>query len=203
MTYILKKKDIREYGSFNAGLTNVYRCFGVGCAGATLGMDALKGVAVVFGTKLALMLPVFSQLKIDSLSVCMMSSLCAVIGHCYPVFYRFKGGKGILIAAVCLLFTDPVVFLIELLIFVIFVAATKYISIGSMTACVAYPIATLIWQYAANALFDAGYQNIGLHLVIILPMFLLCFLRHFSNIRHLFSGDEKKFYLHKKGENET
>lgn len=203
MTYIVKRKDIREYGSFNAGLTNVYRCFGVTTAALTLLNDILKGAVIVFGTRLLLALSIFDGLKIDRLSVCMISTLFAVLGHCYPVFYKFKGGKGILLAAVCMLFTDPAVFLLELILFVILVAATKYISVGSMAACVGYPVFTLAWQTFANAFLGAHYENIGLHLIIIFPMFALCFLRHFSNIRHIFSGDEKKFYFHKKGENET
>lgn len=202
MTYVIKRKDIREYGSFNAGLTNVYRCFGVFTAVMTLCMDLLKGVIVVFGTRLVLMLPAFEGFALDSLSVCMMSSLCAVIGHCFPVFYKFKGGKGILLAAVCMLLTDPMIFLLELILFVITVACTKYISIGSLSACIGYPVFTFIWQNLSNAFFGGNYQNIHIHMLIILPMFFLCFLRHFSNIQHLWSGEEKRFYLHKKGEDE-
>ena len=202
VTYLVKHKDIRKFGSFNAGLTNVYRCFGVFTAAMTLLADLLKGVIVIFGTRLALAIPIFESFTLDSLSVCMISALCAVIGHCFPIFYGFKGGKGILVAAVCMLLTDPAVFLLIAILFVILVAATKYISIGSLAACVCYPLFTLVWQYSANALFDAGYENIYLHVLIIFPMFLICYFRHFSNIQHLWSGEEKKFYLHKKGEDE-
>lgn len=163
-------------------------------------MDLLKGVVVVFGTKLVLTLPIFDGLWIDELSVCMASSLFAVIGHCFPVFYKFKGGKGILLAAVCMLLTDPVIFLAEAIMFIILVATTKYISVGSLAACVGYPLFTAVWQNFSNAYLGGEYENIWLHLLIILPMFLICFLRHFSNIQHLWSGEEKKFYLHKKGE---
>ena len=202
VTYLLKRKDIREYGSFNAGLTNVYRCFGAFTAAVTLVMDLMKGVVVIFGTKAVYSLPLFGDFPLDSLSVCMISALFAVLGHCFPVFYRFKGGKGILLAAVCMLLTDPVVFLCVAVLFAVMVATTKYISVGSLSACIGYPTFTLIWQYLSNAFFGGSYENIWLHLLIILPMFLLCYLRHFSNIRHLWRGEEKKFYLHKKGENE-
>ena len=202
VTYLIKHKDIREYGSFNAGLTNVYRCFGPLTAVVTILMDLAKGAVVVFGTKLIMKLPMFDGFKIDVLSVCMISILFAVTGHCYPVFYKFHGGKGILLAAVCMLLTDPVIFLCELVLFVAMVAITKYISVGSLSACIGYPLFTLIWQYLANACFGGEYENIWLHGLIILPMFLMCFLRHFSNIQNLWSGEEKKFYFHKKGENE-
>lgn len=199
-TYIMKHKDIRKYGSFNAGLTNVYRCFGIPTALLTVAMDLLKGALIVFGTKLVYSL--INGIPIDCLSVCLISTLFGVIGHCFPVFYGFKGGKGILLAAICMLMTDPVVFLAELITFVILVALTKYISVGSLSACIGYPLYTVIWQYLANRFFGAGYENIWLHGLIILPMFLLCYFRHFSNICHLWSGEEKKFYFHKKGENE-
>lgn len=201
-TYLLKHKDIREYGSFNAGLTNVYRCFGVTTAAATLLMDLLKGFIVVFGTKLVLTLPLFENFELDSLSVCLISALFAVTGHCFPAFYKFRGGKGILLAAVCMLLTDPIIFLLEATMFVALVAITKYISIGSLAACVGYPIFTMLWQTASNAWFGGSYQNISIHALIILPMFIMCYFRHFSNIQHLWSGEEKKFYLHKKGEEE-
>ncbi len=201
-TYLLKHKDVREYGSFNAGLTNVYRCFGVTAAICTVIMDLLKGAVVVFGTRLVYSLPLYEDCRLDSFSVVLISVLFAVLGHCFPVFYRFKGGKGILLAAVCMLFTDPMVFLMELIMFAILVSTTKYISVGSLAACVGYPIFTMCWQLFANAFLGAGYENIYLHGLIILPMFILCYFRHFSNIKHLWSKEEKKFYLHKKGENE-
>lgn len=201
-TAVIKHKDIRKYGSFNAGLTNVYRCFGLFTSAATLAMDLIKAIVVVFGTKLVLLLPIFEGFKLDTLSVCMISALFAVCGHCYPVFYGFKGGKGILLAAMCMICTDPMIFLLEAILFVALVAITKYISIGSIAACVGYPTFTLAWQYLSNICFGGSYENIGLHVLIILPMFLMCFLRHFSNIQHLWSGEEKKFYFHKKGENE-
>lgn len=201
-TYILKHKDIRNYGSFNAGLTNVYRCFGPFAAAATMVMDLMKGVIVVFGTRAVYSLDIFADCTLDALSVCMISSLFAVTGHCFPVFYKFRGGKGILLAAMCMLLTDPVVFALEAVTFVITVAATKYISIGSLSACVGYIVYTLLWQNLSNAYFGGSYENIGIHVLIIIPMFIICVGRHFSNIKHLISGEEKKFYFHKKGEEE-
>lgn len=200
--YLIKHKDIRCYGSKNAGLTNVYRCFGQTAAAATLLFDVVKAAVVVFGTRAVLGLSAFKNLGVDSLSICMISALFAVTGHCFPVFYKFHGGKGILLAAMCMLFTDPVIFLLEAVMFVILVAATKYISVGSLAACIGYPTFTLIWQTAANKLFNADYKNIGLHVLIIFPMFLMCFFRHFSNIQKLWAGDEKRFTFHKKGEEE-
>lgn len=202
MTYLIKHKDIRKFGSFNAGLTNVYRCFGVFVAAMTLIADFMKGFIVIFGTRLVLKLPVFEGFWLDGLSVCMISALFAVTGHCFPVFYKFKGGKGILLAAVCMLLTDPMIFLFEAVLFAAAVAITKYISIGSICTCVGYPVFTFLWQNFSNAYLGGNYENIHIHMLIILPMFFLCFLRHFGNICHLWSKEEKKFYFHKKGEDE-
>lgn len=162
----------------------------------------MKGIIVVFGTKLVLTLPFFENFRLDTLSVCLISALFAVSGHCFPAFYKFRGGKGILLAAMCMLMTDPMIFLLEAIMFVTLVAVTKYISIGSLAACVGYPVFTLLWQTISNAYFGGTYENISLHVLIILPMFLMCYFRHFSNIQHLWSGEEKKFYFHKKGEDE-
>lgn len=165
-------------------------------------MDFLKCAAVIGGSKLLMKLPMFSGFFPDTFSVCMISTFFAVLGHCFPVFYGFKGGKGILVGALCILFMDPPVFAGLITVFVIAVAITKYISVGSMLACISYPVFTYVWHYAANALFSAGYENPWLHALLSLPLFLIAFLRHFGNIRSLWNGDEKKFYLHKKGEDE-
>lgn len=200
--FLMKHKDIREYGSKNAGLTNVYRCFGPTTAAATFIMDIVKSAIVVFGTKAVLQFSLFENLYVDALSICMISSLSAVIGHCFPLFYSLHGGKGILLGAMCMLFTDPMIFVFEAVLFAAMVAATRYISVGSLAACVGYPTFTLIWQTLANKCFDGSYENIWLHLLIIFPMFAICFFRHFSNIQKLWAGEERRFSFQKKGENE-
>lgn len=200
--FIMKHEDIRDFGSKNAGLTNVYRCFGPATAAATFIMDIAKAAIVVFGTKAVWGFSCFENLAIDEISLCTISALCAVVGHCFPAFYKFHGGKGILIAAMCMLFIDPVIFVLEAVLFVTMVATTKYISVGSLAACVGYPVFTLIWQTLANRHFGGSYENIWLHLLIIFPMFVICFFRHFSNIQNLWEGKERRFKLRKKGENE-
>lgn len=199
---LIKHKDIRNYGSKNAGLTNVYRCFGQMAALATIFIDVSKAAVIVYGTKAVLHLPAFEDFKLDALSVCLISVLFGVIGHCYPVFYKFHGGKGILLAAMCMVFTDPMIFLFEAIIFAVLVYATRYISVGSMAACLGYPVFTLLWQTLSNRFLNSDYENIWLHVLIIFPLFILCFFRHFSNIQKLWKGEEKRFGFHKKGENE-
>lgn len=196
--YLIKHKDIRDYGSKNAGLTNVYRCFGGSTAAATLLMDIAKAAIVVYGTKAAAGFSALENLAIDEISLCMISALCAVVGHCFPAFYNFHGGKGILLAAMCMVFIDPIIFVLEAALFVTMVAATKYISVGSLSACIGYPVFTFIWQNLVNRYFGGGYENIWLHMLIIFPMFVICFFRHFSNIQNLWQGTERRFELGKR-----
>lgn len=195
-TFLITGKDVRKYGSNNAGLTNVYRCFGKLPAGLTLLMDLLKGFAVVYLTKLVF---VISQPPewLDSVTACGLAALFAVLGHVYPIFYKFKGGKGILVAATCMVVIDPIVFVCELTLFVVLVAVTRYISVGSIACCVGYPLFTLAWQLLANACFDGGYSNIAVHTLIAFFVGLLCFLRHMPNVKRLIAHEESKFVFKK------
>lgn len=195
-TFLTKGKDIRQFGSNNAGLTNVYRCFGKLPAALTLLMDLLKGFAVVCLTKLVFFVTA-SPAGFDTVTACGLASLFAVLGHVFPVFYKFKGGKGILVAATCMAAIDPVVFLCELALFVLLVALTKYISVGSIACCAGYPVFTLAWQLLANAHFGGDYVNIPVHTFVAFLVGLLCFLRHLPNVKRLVAHQESKFALKK------
>lgn len=192
--YLIKHKDIRNYGSNNAGLTNVYRCFGTTCAVITFLFDICKGFLVVYGTRLALFgSGLFSAEEHDVKTACMIVSLFAVLGHVFPIYYRFKGGKGILVAGMTMLAIDPIVFLFELLIFIILVAATRYVSLGSLATCVGYPIFTLIVE-----IFFRGFPHYTYsHAVIAGIIGLLCLLRHIPNIKRLINHTENKFKFKK------
>lgn len=195
-TFLTKGKDIRQFGSNNAGLTNVYRCFGKLPAALTLIMDLLKGFAVVCLTKLVFFVTAPPD-GFDTVTACGLAALFAVLGHVFPVFYKFKGGKGILVAATCMAAIDPVVFLCELVLFVLLVALTKYISVGSIACCVGYPVFTLAWQLLANAHLDGEYVNIYVHTFVAFLVGLLCFLRHMPNVKRLVAHKESKFALKK------
>ncbi len=197
MTFLVSGKDIRDYGSKNAGLTNVYRCFGKTAAALTIVFDLLKGLLVVLSARLPFIVGLLSKDEYDVLTLCGIATLFAIIGHSYPVFYGFKGGKGILIAAVCMLLTDPVVFLCEFSIFVIAVAATRYISVGSIACCVGYPLFTYMWQTIALPFFGIEYTNIGVHVVLTALAGIFCFLRHLPNVKRLIKGEENKFTIRK------
>ncbi len=192
-TFVTTGKDIRNYGSNNAGLTNVYRCFGKIPAGITLLIDILKGFIVILLARLIFILGIADYAEQDVLTVCGLATMCAILGHVFPVFYGFKGGKGILIASVCILATDPIVFLCELVMFVALVGTTRYISVGSIACCIGYPVFTLIWQSISNRYFDGTYENILIHALIALAAGIFCFARHIPNVKRLFKHEESKF----------
>ncbi len=196
---LIKRQDIRDYGSHNAGLTNVYRTFGGACAALTFLIDALKGVLVVFGTEAALFWSgLFSAEEHSVVTACMVASMFAVMGHCFPIFYGFKGGKGILIAAVCTICINPLVFLLAVIAFLIVFLATRYVSLSSITCCIYYPIC-----YILADLIMFGELNIYtlVHAVIALAMGIFCLVRHYPNIQRLRAHTESKFTLRKRGDN--
>ncbi len=198
--FLIKRKDIREYGSGNAGLTNVYRCFGSLCAAVTVVLDVLKSILIIYGTKWFLFgSGIATSAGHDALSACLIATLAAVVGHVFPVFYRFKGGKGILIAAMCMLFSDPVVFACEAVIFFAFVGITRYISVGSMAACIGFPVFMFIIDILT--LDDKAFMP--MHVVIAFAIGTLCFAKHWPNIQRLRSHTENKFTIKKKSKGEV
>ncbi len=162
--------NIREVGSGNPGTSNVLRTLGKGPAAMVLVGDALKGVAGAY-------LGVYAS---GTLSHWMFATgLAAVIGHCYPLFSRFRGGKGVATGLGVLLFTVPIAGLIVLGTWAALTKLTKVAAIGSLTA-VAITIPLALWQGAR------GLDLVWLGLTIALILW-----RHRSNISRMISGNEQ------------
>ena len=130
--------DIRRHGSGNAGLTNMLRTYGKGAAGIPLLGDVLKTAisiciaGVLFG---------FSYTALISVQgYGYLAGFMTVIGHVFPIYYGFRGGKGVLATAVTALILSPIVFVILLLLFIAIVAVSKYVSLGSVSVAVLYPV---------------------------------------------------------------
>lgn len=196
-TYLVARKDVREFGSKNAGLTNVYRIFGKTAACLTLLFDFLKGFIAVFIANLPFIFGIISKDEYDSMILSLAAAIFIILGHSFPIFYEFKGGKGILLAAVCMLATDPVVFLCEFIVFFALVALTRYISVGSIACCIGYPLFTLLWQGFISQFFGIEYQNVLIHTLLTLVMGIICFLRHMPNVKRLLNHEENKFKFRK------
>lgn len=184
-----KKKDIRDYGSNNAGLTNVLRVFGKGPALATLLCDLAKGVIAVVVCRLVVH-RVFDVVMFGDVKfIGYIAGIFVMLGHIFPIFYGFHGGKGVLIAATTLIAIDPLTCLFSVTVFAIVLAVTKYVSVGSICAAVAYPLFTFIDQYFLDHNADAVLPNT---LVAVCICVLIIYM-HKPNIKRLMNGTENKF----------
>ena len=171
--------DIRKHGSGSAGMTNMLRTYGKIPAALTFLGDGLKTVAAVFIGALFLG-------HHYTYAGSYIGGIACMIGHAYPVYYKFKGGKGVTAAFFMVLCTNPLVALICLIIFIIIVAGTKYISLGSIMSILIYPL-------ILNRLTGVGLHN----LIAILAALFVVYL-HRANIQRLMSGTENKLNLKSK-----
>ena len=186
----LYKEDIRTHGSGNAGLTNMLRTYGKTGAALTLVGDMAKTAIAILFT--ALLFGFSYKNGISTSGFCYLSGLCAVLGHVYPVFYGFKGGKGVLVTATMALILTPAVFAVLIALFIIIVAITGYVSLGSIIVASLFPFAVCLYSY-----FLGGSIPI---LTAICSFFLAAFIVwcHRSNIERLKAGTEKKISIGKK-----
>lgn len=167
------KTDIREHGSGNLGATNTFRVLGVKAGMAVSIADILKGT-------LAAALPVLFHLGINPL----LAGMFAVIGHMYPVFAGFRGGKAVATSGGVLLFYAPLMFLVVLIMFFISLYFSKYVSLSSMAAGLSAITYTIILGFVQK--WDIPLVII----VIILASFV--FYRHRANIKRILNKTEPK-----------
>jgi len=177
--------DVREHGSGNAGATNALRVLGTKTGVIVLLLDALKGVlAVALGW---LIKDAFSSP--DFFSIFQLSlGLFALLGHVFPLFAGFRGGKGIATLAGIVTILFPGAVLICLLVFAAFFVPTRFVSVGSIAASLAFPIA-VIWITGPAALPEIVFS---LMVAVFVP------LTHRKNIQRLLKGTENKIVFNKK-----
>ena len=175
---IFMKEDVREKGSGNAGMTNFGRNYGGWGTVAVLLIDCIKVVAACL--LVAWLLPQNPTLGK------MVAGVAAQVGHIFPVFFKFRGGKGILCAGTLALMMDWRVFLIIFTVFLILFLLTKYVSLGSVSAAIAYAPAFAIFFHNQPWIWG-------------LAIFMACLatFMHRSNIVRLLHGEESKTYLFK------
>ena len=172
------RQDIREFGSKNAGMTNMMRTYGKKAAGLTLLGDALKAVASCL----------IGYLLLGQMGAYIAGLFC-IIGHMFPIYYRFKGGKGVVTAAVTILMCNPFVFLILFVMFAVIVLCTKYISLGSVMCMLLYPI--LLDRIDRWLFGGAPYVWIAVLMTVLVVV------KHWENIKRLSQGKESKFSFKK------
>jgi len=163
--------DIREMGSGNAGATNVLRSHGKGLAAAVAAADVAKGAAAVLLARAFTADP----------RAAAAAGLAAILGHVFPLFYGFRGGKGVATAVGAFLALTPLATLVCLAVFVVIVAATRYVSLGSVVAmCLLPPVGGLLFHAPRPFVMAAG----GAALLVVL--------KHLENLKRLARGEERQ-----------
>ena len=166
-------KDIRKVGSGNAGTTNVLRNLGWLPSVLTLIGDCLKGLAACLIGR-----------RIGGEACMLIAGVAAIVGHDFPVFFGFRGGKGIATSLGVILMMDARIALALLVVQIAAVAVTRYMSIASLTTTVAFPVLTT-WLYRAH-------ENRMMYIIVAVVMSALSLFGHRGNILRLIRGEENK-----------
>jgi len=175
--------DIRDYGSKNAGFANVYRVLGALPATFVLIVDIGKGIAaVLLVTQIS-----FDPVALNLSSLKILAAILVILGHVFPIFAGFKGGKGIATGLGALFSLIPLEIILALMIFITIVTITRYISLGSLSAASFIFLALLFERYYLGKNVPA--ELIGM--IFFLTIFI--FYNHRTNIKRLFNGTENKF----------
>jgi glycerol-3-phosphate acyltransferase PlsY len=179
-------QDIRAFGSKNAGFTNVFRCFGKAPAALTFVFDALKGIIS------CLLGEVFFCSFLDK-KYCVLGSLAAgffcVLGHIFPCFFKFKGGKGVLTSAAVVAFIDWHIFIGVVFVFLLTLFISKIVSLSSIFSALSLPLFMFL------CLPKQQDQNINyIELFTITLISVLVLFKHKDNIKRIFRGQEKKIF---------
>lgn len=186
---VLHHGDVREHGSGNAGSTNMLRTYGLKSAILTLVCDILKGVISTF---IGLLVMPYDM------GFAYISALMCMIGHAFPIYHGFKGGKCVATFAGALLVLNPYVWVLLLLSFVLIVYVSRYVSLGSIICAALFPILINLipwilveWEGKVMAVPPAGIIAAALMGILIIVL-------HRKNIVRLWQGTESKFSLKKK-----
>lgn len=176
--------DIREYGSGNAGATNTFRVLGKGWGSFVMAVDILKGVLASF---LYLLLPYYLTDEFHRTNLMVGLGMAAVLGHIFPIWAGFKGGKGVATVFGMVLAIQPLVALAVVGIFLLVLYLTRFVSLSSILASLALPILILV-------IFN---EPEPLYRIFAIAVALLVILTHQKNIQRLLNGNESKARIFK------
>ena len=187
------RKDIRDYGSGNPGLTNFYRVFGKGGFLLVVLIDVVKTIApVMFGGWLFAHFTDMVLTEVGPLHRFFnltyfgqaLAGFSVMLGHCFPVFYKFRGGKGVMAIGAIVIVIDWRLALIAWGVFILVTALTRYVSLGAILGSISVPVSMRIFQIGGLAEFN-----------IVILCVLLVIVRHIPNIKRLIKGGESKLVL--------
>ena len=180
-----KDFDIRDYGSHKIGATNVLRTLGKGPAAFVFLFDISKGLGP---TLLALYVPFLYAMGWGP----PIAGLATLLGHCFPIFIGFKGGRGVLTGAGALLVISPFIFLISLVVTLVTIATSRFVSLGSVLGSLATIVSGLVFFFVdlADPSFFIHVTFPDLLFLVIAPALVIIF--HYDNIGRLLSGTERK-----------
>ena len=184
--------DLRERGSGATGTTNVLRTVGKRAALITLIVDIFKGVlaiyvAILYGN----IVSKITNIQIDSSILVQISGICAILGHTFPIYFGFKGGKGVATSLGILLVTNYQIGLICLVFAIVLIILTRMVSVGSLGAAVLFPVLTLF-------LSKENYIIPGNYVIYSILISIIIILNHRANIQRLLQGKENKISFKKK-----
>lgn len=182
---LMFKTDIRAKGSGNIGATNALRQFGTKVGVLVLILDMIKGIVAVLLAK--------SLLGLDNVMV-PVCGLIAILGHIYPVWLGFKGGKGVATAAGVGLALAPLSIPLALAVFILVVYKTRYVSLGSIIAAIVWGLSLIYFAY------QSAMANWGIMAAVVVVVVAVIIGKHKQNIQRLRNGTENKISFTKKGQ---
>lgn len=186
------KRDVRELGSGNAGATNVLRSAGVLPGVLTFGFDALKGFVACYMGKIIFEY-IFAQTGAELSKSIIGAYICGVacmLGHIFPFFFGFKGGKGVAISVGIFAVCCPIAIIVGLCVFIAVTFISKYVSLGSVLATITVVVLSIFFTDKSAPIFP--------QIIAILTMGSIVIIKHKDNIKRLLAGNESKIKMGRK-----
>jgi glycerol-3-phosphate acyltransferase PlsY len=179
---LFRKEDIREQGSGNIGATNVVRSGAKGLGALTFLLDALKGYVAVAAAAWVLDLHALQQVSLQSATA--VAALAAIVGHIFPVWLGYKGGKGVATAFGVFVAVAWLPAVASLLVFIVVFALSRYVSLGSILGAAAFPVFAFLAPHFP-------YEASMIAVILIVPLIVV--VKHRQNIDRLIHGTEHRF----------
>lgn len=180
VTQLLNNADIRESGSGNAGFTNVKRVYGAKSAAIVCIVDIVKTI-IACGVG-GFVINYFTQSSY--IAGALLCGLFAQLGHIFPIYYGFKGGKGFICGMTTIFMADPLIFLVALAVLFAVTLISKYVSLGSLCATLSYAVAFVLFHT----------EDVTAYLIAI-ALAVVVFISHRENIKRLINKTERKTYF--------